>query len=214
MFSCQSTTRWSRRWPDRGRTVLYSAVLAASSLGACATVPPSPTPEMTRAESAIEQAQRAGAPELAPQPFQAAERLQLTELQGRHTDRGVVVTLGDVLFATGRSELQQASHRSIGKLTAFLAAHPQRTVRVEGFTDNLGGAGYNRNLSEQRAASVTDALTHGGVDRSRIQTEGYGKAFPVADNDTAIGRQQNRRVEVIISDNDERVPERVAESVR
>jgi outer membrane protein OmpA-like peptidoglycan-associated protein len=147
---------------------------------------------------------------------QRAERLelQLAELQARHTDRGVVVTLGDVLFATGRSELQRASHRSIGKLTAFLAAHPQRTVRVEGFTDNLGSAGYNRNLSEQRAASVTDALTHGGVDRSRIQTEGYGKAFPVADNDTATGRQQNRRVEVIISDNDERVPERVAESIR
>ena len=147
---------------------------------------------------------------------QRAERLelQLTELQARHTDRGVVVTLGDVLFATGRSELQQGSHRSIGKLTAFLAAHPQRTVRVEGFTDNLGSAGYNRNLSEQRAASVTDALTNGGVDRSRIQTEGYGKAFPVADNDTATGRQQNRRVEVIISDNDERVPERVAESIR
>lgn len=134
--------------------------------------------------------------------------LQVTELQGRHTDRGVVVTLGDVQFASGRSELQEGSERSIGKLTVFLADHPLRTVRVEGFTDSVGADGYNQRLSERRAASVADALAHGGIDPSRIRTEGYGNAYAVAGNDTAIGRQQNRRVEVIISDNNQPVGER------
>jgi outer membrane protein OmpA-like peptidoglycan-associated protein len=134
--------------------------------------------------------------------------LQVTEMQGMRTDRGVVVTLGDVQFASGRSELQEGSQRSIGKLTAFLADHPQRTVRVEGFTDNVGADGYNRRLSERRAESVTVALTRGGVDPHRIQTEGYGNAFYVAGNDSVVGRQQNRRVEVVISDNDQPVAQR------
>lgn len=134
--------------------------------------------------------------------------LQLTDLQGRHTDRGVVVTLGDVQFASGRSELREGSERSIGKLSAFLAGHPLRTVRVEGFTDSVGGDGYNQRLSERRAASVADALTHAGIDPKRIQTEGYGDAYAVAGNDTMTGRQQNRRVEVVISDNDQPVAER------
>jgi outer membrane protein OmpA-like peptidoglycan-associated protein len=139
-----------------------------------------------------------------------AERAEqeLTDLQAKHTDRGVVVTLGDVLFATGSSELQEGSQRSISRLTAFLNEHPQRTVRIEGFTDSVGSDAYNQNLSEQRAASVAGALARDGVDRSRIQTRGYGKSYPVASNDSAAGRQQNRRVEVIISDNDQIVPER------
>jgi outer membrane protein OmpA-like peptidoglycan-associated protein len=139
-----------------------------------------------------------------------ADRLnaQLAELQATHTDRGTVVTLGDVLFETGRSDLQEGSQRSIGRLTGFLTEHPQRNVRVEGFTDSVGSDGYNRTLSEDRAASVASALTRGGVNSSRIQTEGYGKSYAVASNDTAAGRQQNRRVEVIISDTDQRIAER------
>jgi outer membrane protein OmpA-like peptidoglycan-associated protein len=135
-------------------------------------------------------------------------QLQLTDLQGVRTDRGLVVTLGDVLFASGHSELQEGSQRSINKLTTFLADYPQRTVRVEGFTDSTGGDDYNRRLSERRAESVSDALARAGVDRGRIQTEGYGNAYAVAGNNTVIGRQQNRRVEVIISDNDQPVADR------
>jgi outer membrane protein OmpA-like peptidoglycan-associated protein len=152
------------------------------------------------ASSAQETAMATGRAERAEQ--------ELTELQAKHTDRGVVVTLGDVLFATGSSELQEGSQRSISRLTAFLNEHPQRTVRIEGFTDSVGSDAYNQNLSEQRAASVAGALARDGVDRSRIQTRGYGKSYPVASNDSAAGRQQNRRVEVIISDNDQSVPER------
>jgi outer membrane protein OmpA-like peptidoglycan-associated protein len=133
---------------------------------------------------------------------------QLTDLQGKRTDRGVVVTLGDVQFASGRSELLEGSQRSIGKLASFLADHPQRTVRIEGFTDSIGGNDYNQRLSERRASSVADALTRGGIDPSRIRTEGYGNAYSLAGNDTASGRQQNRRVEVVISDNNQPIGER------
>jgi outer membrane protein OmpA-like peptidoglycan-associated protein len=152
------------------------------------------------ASSAQETAMATGRAERAEQ--------ELADLQAKHTDRGVVVTLGDVLFATGSSELQEGSQRSISRLTAFLNEHPQRTVRIEGFTDSVGSDAYNESLSERRAGSVAGALARDGVDRNRIQTRGYGKSYPVASNDSAAGRQQNRRVEVIISDNDQSVPER------
>lgn len=139
-----------------------------------------------------------------------ADRLdaQLTELQGKHTDRGVVVTLGDVLFETGSSTLQATSQRSIGKLAEFLGAHPERTTRIEGFTDSVGSDASNRALADRRASAVADALTRSGVARSRIQAEGYGNAYPVADNASVAGRQQNRRVEVVISDDDRRIADR------
>jgi outer membrane protein OmpA-like peptidoglycan-associated protein len=165
--------------------------------------------DLTQQASAARSDAAASAQDTAAANERAARmEAQLIELQGTHTDRGVVVTLGDVEFASGRSELQESSHRSIGKLTTFLVDHPQRTIRVEGFTDSVGGDGYNQRLSERRAASVTDALTHGGIDPRRIQTEGYGHAFSVASNDTVIGRQQNRRVEIVISDNDQPISAR------
>ena len=139
-----------------------------------------------------------------------ADRLtqELSELKATRTDRGLVVTLGDVAFATGRSDLLESSQRSIARLTAFLAEHPEHTVRVEGFTDSVGRGDYNQGLSERRAASVKSALMHGGIEPGRIQSEGYGDTFPVASNDTVAGRQQNRRVEVIISDKDQVIAQR------
>jgi outer membrane protein OmpA-like peptidoglycan-associated protein len=130
---------------------------------------------------------------------------QLSDLRAQPSDRGAVVTLGDMQFVSGRSELQEGSQRAINQLTSYLNQHPKRTVRVEGFTDSLGSDGYNRALSERRAQSVSHALTNNGVPADRIQTEGYGNAYPVAHNDTASGRQQNRRVEVIISKGEERI---------
>jgi len=130
---------------------------------------------------------------------------QLSDLRAQPSDRGAVVTLGDMQFVSGRSELQEGSQRAIDQLTSYLSQHPKRTVRVEGFTDSLGSDSYNRALSERRAQSVSHALTNNGVPADRIQTEGYGNAYPVAHNDTASGRQQNRRVEVIISKGDERI---------
>lgn len=133
---------------------------------------------------------------------------QLADLQGQQTDRGMVVTLGDVLFATGMSDLTAGSQVAMGRLTTFLAANPERQVRIEGFTDSVGSDAYNLGLSDRRAAAVTQALTRGGIDAGRIDTQGYGEGYPLATNATLIGRQQNRRVEVIISAGDQPVTAR------
>jgi outer membrane protein OmpA-like peptidoglycan-associated protein len=124
----------------------------------------------------------------------------LADLKASKTDRGVVVTLGDVLFETGRADLKSGSRQTLDKLSAFLQAYPKRNVQIEGFTDSVGGDGYNQSLSERRADSVRDALTSMGIANDRILTKGLGKSSPVGDNGTAQGRQQNRRVEVLILD--------------
>jgi outer membrane protein OmpA-like peptidoglycan-associated protein len=126
----------------------------------------------------------------------------LAALQASKTDRGLVITLGDVLFATGHADLRSGSRQTLDKLTTFLQAYPKRNVRIEGFTDNVGGDDYNQGLSERRADSVRDALTRMGIANDRIATKGFGENSPVADNDTATGRQQNRRVEVVILNED------------
>lgn len=124
----------------------------------------------------------------------------LADLKASKTDRGVVITLGDVLFATGHAELKSGSRQTLNKLAAFLQAYPKRDVQIDGYTDNVGSDDYNQGLSERRAASVRDALTGMGIAQDRIVTKGLGKTSPVADNGTADGRQQNRRVEVVVLD--------------
>ena len=132
----------------------------------------------------------------------------LADLQAKKTDRGLVITLGDVLFATGRADLKSGSRHSLEKLSAFLHEYPQRTVQIEGFTDSVGTDDFNQSLSERRAGAVRDALTGMGISSDRIQARGLGKSAPVADNESATGRQQNRRVEVIISESDGRTATR------
>jgi len=141
---------------------------------------------------------------------QRAQELEsaLADLQAKKTDRGLVITLGDVLFATNRAELKPGARRSLEKLSAFLHEYPQRSVQIEGFTDSTGTDDYNQGLSERRAGAVRDALTGMGISSDRIQTRGFGKSDPVADNDSASGRQQNRRVEVVISESDGRTATR------
>ena len=130
----------------------------------------------------------------------AAAAAELAALKAKPTDRGDVVTLGDLLFATGRSELQGSADRSIDALSAFLVGHPARVVRVEGFTDSTGSESFNQGLSERRAESVAMALSRRGVAAGRVSVQGYGESFPVASNSTTTGRQENRRVEVVISE--------------
>ena len=124
---------------------------------------------------------------------------QIDALQARPTDRGLVLTLGDVLFESGRAELKPGAASNLGQLVAFLAKYPSRTVAIEGHTDSVGGDDYNLGLSQRRADSVRSHLVSRGVDAARITSMGAGESSPVAGNDTATGRQQNRRVEVIIS---------------
>ena len=133
---------------------------------------------------------------------------QIAELNATKSERGLVITLGDVLFDTNKSELRSGAHFTIDKLAAFLAEYPTRKALIEGFTDSTGTVDYNQRLSERRAEAVRNAIAARGVDSSRLMTRGYGVAFPVASNETAEGRQRNRRVEVIISDEEGRIQER------
>lgn len=124
---------------------------------------------------------------------------QIAELNARETDRGLVVTLGDLLFATGKSDLTGGAGPNLNKLAAFLQEYPDRTVLIEGHTDSVGSEESNHFLSQRRAESVRSYLVGQGVEANRLSTAGLGQGSPVASNDTATGRQQNRRVEVIIS---------------
>ena len=124
---------------------------------------------------------------------------QLEILQARPTDRGLVLTLGDTLFATGRSELKSGATANLDRLSAFMTEYPQRTAAIEGFTDSMGSEEYNQDLSQRRADSVKSYLVGQGVGTARLSSAGRGENSPVADNESAAGRQQNRRVEVVIS---------------
>jgi outer membrane protein OmpA-like peptidoglycan-associated protein len=125
-------------------------------------------------------------------------RLEL--LQAKPTDRGLVLTLGDTLFATGKSELQAGASANLNRLGDFLAEYPDRTASIEGFTDSMGSEDSNQALSERRADAVKRYLVGHGVQSGRLTSSGRGESAPVADNASVAGRQQNRRVEVLISE--------------
>jgi len=125
---------------------------------------------------------------------------QLKDLNAKQTERGLVVTIGDVLFETDRAQLRAGGMRNVEKLVAFLNQYPQRKALVEGFTDSTGSESYNMELSGRRADAVRTALVDQGVGGSRIATRGYGESYPVAGNDSSGGRQLNRRVEIVLSD--------------
>jgi outer membrane protein OmpA-like peptidoglycan-associated protein len=125
---------------------------------------------------------------------------QLKEMEAKKTDRGMVITLGDVLFDTNQSQLKSGGMRNVQKLADFFKQYPQRKVMIEGFTDSTGSDSRNQTLSDQRAYSVRTALVGMGIGTDRITSRGYGEAYPIAGNDTAAGRQLNRRVEIIVSD--------------
>lgn len=130
---------------------------------------------------------------------------QLAELQAKQTERGMLVTLGDVLFEFNRAEIKTTAQGELRKLADFLQKHPERNVLIEGYTDNIGSAGYNATLSQRRAESVANALVALGVSPQRMKSVGYGKDFPVAENTTDTNRALNRRVEVYISPGSEPV---------
>jgi outer membrane protein OmpA-like peptidoglycan-associated protein len=157
------------------------------------------TARMSAASS--EQAAASARMSAASSEQEAAElQRQIDALQAKVTDRGLVLTLGDVLFETGRADLKAGAAGNLSKLVAFLTKYPERLVAIEGYTDSVGSDDYNQALSQRRAESVRSYLVRAGIEPGRLSASGMGKNDPVADNDSAIGRQQNRRVAVIIND--------------
>ena len=134
----------------------------------------------------------------------AATQRQLAELQAKQTDRGMVVTIGDVLFDTGRATLKPGAMSVVERLAAYMTANPQTRLVIEGHTDSTGSLATNEELSQRRADTVASALIERGVSAQNLHAVGKGPDLPVASNATAAGRQQNRRVEVIFSDQDGR----------
>ena len=133
---------------------------------------------------------------------------QVAELEARQTERGLVLTLSEVLFDVGRANLKEGALRTVGQLATFLQEYPERVVLVEGHTDTSGSLQLNLDLSNRRAEAVKSALMQRGISGNRVRTVGLGPEFPIAGNNTAAGRQQNRRVEIIISDEEGRIIER------
>lgn len=130
----------------------------------------------------------------------AQQELQLKDLNVKKTDRGLVITIGDVLFGTNKVQLEPSGVRSLQKLADFLKQYPEQRVTIEGFTDSVGSSSLNKDLSDRRAEAVRTALLGMGISNDRVAIHGYGEAFPVADNDSATSRQMNRRVEIILTD--------------
>ncbi|WP_052480813.1 OmpA family protein [Gilvimarinus agarilyticus] len=168
-----------------------------------------------QAEEASERARLAEERALAAEAYaqQMANRAKklesdLQNISTEQTERGLVLTLGNILFEVDKAEIKDGSERTLERVADFLNEYPKRKVLIEGFTDNTGADSYNQNLSERRAASVQQSLVDAGVDSSRIRARGYGESHPVASNDSQAGRLQNRRVEIIIADEGEEVVER------
>jgi outer membrane protein OmpA-like peptidoglycan-associated protein len=153
------------------------------------------------ADAARRQAEAATAAARQEQSKSAALQQQLNDLQAKQTDRGLVITLSDVLFNTDKAELSAEGMRTAQKMADVLLQEPQSAVLIEGFTDSTGSSAHNLELSQRRAESVRNALIGLGVKADKIATRGYGAAYPVASNADAASRQLNRRVEIVLSQN-------------
>lgn len=154
------------------------------------------TREADQAQNAAEQARLDA--DMAREDSDALRR-QIAELNAKETERGLVVTLGDMLFETGNSQLKGSAAENLAKLSSFLKAYPDRTLMIEGHTDNVGSEDSNLSLSQRRAESVRTYLLEQGISNNRLGAYGKGENSPVASNDSVSGRALNRRVEVIIA---------------
>ncbi len=162
--------------------------------------------ELSAAKEGLMQAKEQAAQAEAERVRKAAEalRAQLLEqfnriLETRDTPRGLVVNMGDVLFDTGKFDLRSEAREKLAKLSGIVLAHPGLKLAIEGYTDSTGSDELNRKLSQDRADAVRGYLTEQGLAQDSVTAQGFGKSEPVADNNTAAGRQKNRRVEIVVS---------------
>lgn len=151
------------------------------------------------ADRALDAAEQARADAEAARDDSDALRREIAELNAKETERGLVVTLGDMLFETGNSQLKGNAFANLSKLSSFLNKYPERTLIIEGHTDSVGSESSNQSLSQRRADSVQQYLLQQGVASNRLTAVGQGENSPVASNDSTSGRALNRRVEVIIA---------------
>ena len=133
-------------------------------------------------------------------------REKLSNLKAKETNRGLVLTLGSVLFDLNKSTLKTGATKNLDKLSEFMKNDPKRNVMIEGYTDSTGKPEYNKRLSIRRAKAVRNTLVNDGINPQRIVTKGYGSHYSLATNKTAEGRQENRRVEIVISDEHGKFP--------
>ncbi|MFZ6646357.1 OmpA family protein [Undibacterium sp. TJN25] len=166
--------------------------------------------DAAKSQAALAQSDAANAQRQQMNAEERARQLQaeLDDLSAKKTERGLIITLGDVLFAVDKAELTPDGMMTVQKLALILQQNPQRVVLVEGHTDSTGTAAHNQYLSERRANSVMVALMGMGISRDRVGTQGYGMKYPVASNDTAGNRQLNRRVEIVLSEDDGKIARR------
>jgi outer membrane protein OmpA-like peptidoglycan-associated protein len=181
---------------------------AARALSAAEAAREAAEKRAAEAEAARQEAELAR--QQAAEASTRAEELQktLADLEARPTERGIVLTLGDVLFEFNESTLKPGAQLNLQRLVEFLKRNADREVLVEGHTDSAGSDAYNLELSRRRAESVAGYLVKSGIPSAQLLPRGYGEAYPVAANDTAAGRQRNRRVEVVILDPGQRASER------
>jgi outer membrane protein OmpA-like peptidoglycan-associated protein len=192
---------------DRARSAADAAINQANTAQAQASAATAQAAAARRAadaaqtQTAVAQSQTAQALSEASAARTETEELQrqLNDLNARMTDRGMVVTLGDVMFETGNAELRGGTTSNLNNLVTFLNRFETRTVIIEGHTDSVGSESSNQALSQRRSDAVQAYLANNGIARSRLSSQGLGENSPIADNESATGRQQNRRVEVIIS---------------
>lgn len=157
--------------------------------------------QVARQQEMVARGEATAAQQQAQMATQQARQLenQMSELKARETNRGVMLTMSDVMFATGQATITPGGMLSLNKLADILKQNPNEKVLVEGHTDNVGSPAFNRELSQRRADAVRDALMERGVSPDRIATRGLGEEFPVASNANPAGRQQNRRVDIVIT---------------
>ena len=207
-LAATATTREQLRLAARTREA-DTAQLSAQSAQMQANAAQMQAADAERSAREAQRQSEASQMQTADMQARAAQlQAQLEALNAKKTDRGMVVTIGDLLFDTDRAQLKPGGMHNIERLGGFLKAYPQRKALIEGYTDSTGSADHNQALSEQRAEAVRTALVGMGVESDRLGTHGYGEANPVAGNDGASGRQANRRVEVILSDENGTIPPR------
>lgn len=193
---------------DRNRVLLDARTREANNAAEQARA------EQQKAEAAKQEALTAQAQAEQARTETADMQKQLAELQAKQTDRGMVLTLGDVLFDTAQATLKPGAESVLTRVASFMEKNENTKVIIEGHTDSRGSDAYNEALSQRRAQAVSAALAAHGIDRGRVEAVGRGKTLPVASNDTPEGRQQNRRVEIVFSDQEGRFASGVSSALR